>query len=187
MCRHKIRPETVAAHIRAFLAKGSWQGVESAGARVWESVRGQDRFMDLASLSGHDAADRTKWVRLQRHVYRQFLDQEEPAPYPRGPVQLSAKAHSDALGELVASEKLLHLLSEQAQVLTRTPVESIKNKFLASWQRLQAMWDASKYLNVLGYLWLSESQESGQDMAGVAQLVRRYHALVRAWVGHLSE
>jgi len=47
---------------------------------------------------------------------------------------------------------------------------------------LQTLWDNSEMLNVLGYLWMCESQEAGNDLAAMLVLAEQYKALAGAWL-----
>lgn len=180
-CRQRIPAETVFASVTALL--GQEQAQETAwarGARVWRTALQEAGFMGLECLSGHEGQDRTQWVRLQRHIYRHFLDQR-PLPTLEKGVALSAQARAEALETLATAEQLLTLLEQQAAVLARTPLEPVKKKFLGVWQRVQALFSRSALFNVLSYLFAAQSQEAGQDMASVGELLGRYRGLVKDW------
>ncbi len=184
VCRKSVQPETLFECIREFLASGTWDRPHMAnivGSRVWETRLEEDGRMGLASLSGHDEATRTKWVRMQRHFYRQFLDQQDILP-PNVPWEFSPEDAEKIKTVLTQSAALLRLLQEQANVLTLKPLDGVKAKFMASWQRLETLWDQSPHFNVLGYLWMAESQESGRDMEAVQALIQRYRGLMEAWL-----
>ena len=199
-CRGRITAETVCALARHWLHSGAWavpaelgtgQGQSGCGARVWRSCRDDGGFMDLVSLSGHEDTDRTRWVRQQRYFYRQFLDREPAAQLAAVGIRsviglaesesLSPELRATAVAELAASVQLLHLLAEQGRVLAVRATETTKQRFLGTWQRLQTLWDNSRLLNVLGYLWMCESQEAGSDLATVLVLAEQYKVLVAAW------
>lgn len=191
-CRTRISADTVFRLIRGWLADGAWNAPECDEARVWLSRSGDGGFMDLESLSGHEATDRTRWVRQQRYFYSQFLDRAPAGmlaksggvrtilPMPRSE-RLSAHMHGIAGTELSQAAQLLHLLCEQGKVLSVRPTDTTKQRFLGTWQRLQTLWDNSKFLNVLGYLWMCESQEAGNDLATMLVLAEQYKALVSVW------
>ena len=184
VCRKSVRPETLFERIREYLASGKWDQpgmANTSGSRIWETRLEEDGRMGLASLSGHGGTTRAKWVRMQRHFYRQFLDQQDILP-PKVPREFSPEAAGEIKTVLTQSAALLGLLREQANVLTRTPLDGVKAKFMASWQRLETLWDQSPYFNVLGYLWMAESQESGRDMEAVHTLIQRYRSLMEAWL-----
>lgn len=205
-CRGRITAGTVATLVRHWLRSGEWavpvelgtgqrqsggQGQSGCGARVWRSCRDDGGFMDLVSLSGHENTDRTRWVRQQRYFYRQFLDREPAAQLAAVGIRsviglaeresLSPELRATAVAELAASAQLLHLLAEQGRVLAVRATETTKQRFLSTWQRLQTLWDNSRLLNVLGYLWMCESQEAGSDLATVLVLAEQYKVLVAAW------
>lgn len=218
-CRTRISPENVFSLASGWLREGRWtspSGSHVDEARIWISCRDNAGFMNLHSISGHEESDRTRWVRLQRHFYSQFLDRPaaqlldpnaQPAPYrqPAAPIVWPAPAgieHQPAVNtetpaqhdmratvaaELMQSAQLLHLMNEQGTVLAHRPVEAIKKRFLGTWQRLQTMWDNSKYLNVLGFMWMCESQEAGQNLGSALALARQYQALTEAWLAAVQD
>lgn len=193
-------------------------------ARVWRTLRETDptaisnaslpmpgrRFMDLVSLSGHEGDDRTRWIRLQRHFYRQFLDRAAPCPSgshpatphpagqtgeprpghslwpPQGPCALTDAVRARAVDELRQADALLHLMGEQGGLLKVRPSDMAKSRFLGTVGRVQALWDNSGLFNVLGHLWLCESQGAGGTLDSVLALAAAYRGLVRAWLAHLE-
>ncbi len=223
-CRHVISASTVFDLARSQLVTGDWpQGDPTADAlreaRVWRTLRetapaavsnaslpmpGRG-FMDLVSLSGHEGDDRTRWIRLQRHFYRQFLDRSgshpaaphpadqtaEPSPGhslwpPHGPCALSDAVRARAVDELRQADALLHLMGEQGGLLKVRPSDMAKSRFLGTVGRVQALWDNSGLFNVLGHLWLCESQGAGGALDSVLALAAAYRGLVRAWLAHLE-
>ena len=210
-CRQRISHVTVLSMIQTWCKTGQWVDAGTGEARVWQAVCDEHGFMDLVALSEHDSEDRTRWVRQQRFFYRQFLDRASSEagtsvadnasgssregtgnilPNINAPEQffsLSAGMKKAVLEEMQQSVQLLHLLMEQGNVLRINPVPVLKDRFLTTWQRLQNIWNSSKYLNVLGFLWLSETQEAGGELDTVLTLASWYHALVSAWAAYLVE
>lgn len=184
-CRRTIRAEDVYDVLtRHFMPEGN--SVPSAtpdlsGTRVWMTCRDEQEFLDLRALSRQESALRTQWIRLQRHYYRQFLDQASDITPPGFVYDLPETARRDIATSLEQSQALLHLLASQTDVLARAPLEKVKQKFLAYWERLQAHWRDDPFFSVLGRLWLAESQECGQNLAGIQALTRRYARLISAW------
>lgn len=227
-CRHVISADTAFGLARAHLITGQWPQPDATPystpgaapnpareARVWRTLREADAgrvtanapamampgcgFMDLASLSGHEAEDRTRWIRLQRHFYRQFLDLPRMQPVdpaaarpanailaPHGPCTLSDALRTRAADELRQADALLHLMGEQGGLLRVRPSDMAKSRFLGTVSRVQALWDNSALFNVLGHLWLCESQGAGGSLDSVLALAAVYRALVRVWLDHLS-
>lgn len=191
-CRSRVSAQTVFSLADAWLEQGAWRDPGTGEARVWVARRGTDGGMDLASLSGHEEADRTQWVRLQRHFYSQFLDRPS-ASLARGdtrvrtieppvrPCGLSEQAGETVRREILQASQLLHLLAEQGKLLAARPTDMAKQRFLGTWQRLQTLWDNSAYFNVLGYLWMCESQEAGGDLPAMLALAQQYAVLMAAW------
>lgn len=185
-CRHVITGSMLADAIGRFLPARTWTTGTFAGARAWVSRvdEAEGGFMTLDSLSGHEEADRTRWIRLQRYLYRRFLD-DLPLPRPTVPVGLSPSITQAVLAEIQTSLSLLTLLEGQLQALMRAPLPPLKRKFLASWERLQATWEGSAYFNVLGYMFANAGQEFGDDLQAVARMLDGYRTLLSAWRGHL--
>ncbi len=191
-CRQHITPEAVFSLAARRLERGEWAWTEKTSpARIWLTMRNpkeQDpaQFLDLKSLSGHEGEDRTKWLRLQRLLIGQFLDQGHEltgAPVAAGAAnfRLSPELRDALASETAAAVGLLHLLQEQGRTLLQRPLPPLKNKFLGTWQRLQTLWDTSNYFNMLGFLWLCETQTLGDDFKAVLALAGQYRTLLETW------
>jgi len=137
--------------------------------------------MDLENLSHHEQDTRTQWIRIQRHYYRQFLDQEAVIHPPTRIFDLPAQDRRTILASLDNSAALLRILQSQAQVLATAPLERVKQKFLAYWERLQSHWQSDPFFSVLGRLWSTQSQDQGVNLDQVQALTRRYIHLIQAW------
>lgn len=181
-CRTTVSAEALYHYIGQWLGTGEWGGATAppAGVRAWQTAVQPDGTMGLVSLSGHEAADRTAWVRLQRHFYRQFLDESEPVA-PQSVYALSpekAQAASEVLGQ---AGQLLFLLSEQAGVLARAPLPRVQQKFIGNFERVTALLAENPLFSVLGDMWRQESQALASDFATLSGLIRRYADLVQMW------
>ncbi|AGW12731.1 glycosyltransferase family 9 protein [Megalodesulfovibrio gigas] len=191
-CRHVIAGDMLAEAIGRFLPARTWTraetGREFAGARAWLSRvdLAEGGFMTLESLSGHEETDRTRWIRLQRRMYRRFLD-NLPLDPAAAPVSLSPAAAAAVQAEIQTALALLTLLDGQLQALVQTSLPPIKRKFLATWERLQASWEGSAYFNVLGYMFANTGQEQGDDLRAVARMLAAYKTLLAAWRLHLPD
>lgn len=192
-CRRAINAEQVyALLVRHFFPEAPGGNDESDlwlrqdGARAWQTGWDSHGYMNLAACTDHETSVRTQWIRVQRHFYRQFLDQDNdtvPAAYVHC---LPEEVVHTICESLEQARALLHLLNSQAQVLTRTPLPKIQQKFLAYWERLQAHWQDDPFFTVLGRLWLVESQESGHDLRNFQELTRRYLHLTQSWQAMLQ-
>lgn len=188
-CRQAITPQQVCELIRDHLlpqparARALDSSPEPRSVRAWKTCRDAHGFLDLTALTGQETDPRTQWIRIQRHYYRQFLDQRSDILPPGQPPYLSVGARTQILTSLEQAVALLRILESQAQVLATAPLPKIKQKFMAYWERLQAHWQADPFFSVLGRLWLTESQDQGRDIAGILVLIRRYLALALAWQG----
>jgi len=184
-CRRSIRPETAREALFSFLDAGVFRVRDHAGSRVWESFVDAHGFMDLRSLSGHGRDDRTAWLTLLRDVFRQFLDEETVSV--QGPtLALSPQAVRDIRAVCGDSAGLLRLLAGQAQVLASLRQPGIKDKFMATWRRLHAMWNANPRFQAMGYLWMHLSQAPGVDVTALGRLIERFAALVAAMEGRVG-
>lgn len=191
-CRRRISPDLAFALTVRLFAAESPQGharedVANSGARVWRSAWDGHGFMDLLPLSKHGDDLRTQWIRIQRHYYRQFLEQAATFHPVESAGLLPDGVRTHLRSSLEQSMALLQLLEGQAQVLARAPLPKVKQKFLAYWERLQAHWQNDPYFTVLGRLWAVESQEAGLDLHGIATLTGRYARLIRSWQGMFAE
>lgn len=207
-CRTAIKPATAAALALHFLEHGHWpelppkspgtqpdeQGGShmptAAGSRIWRTLSGSPAgFMDLASLSGHEHADRTRWIRVQREFYRQFLDGDAATTGivpPDFPALLSAEFSQAAIAELRETSQRLHLLYEQLNLLEQRPSEAGKSRVLATMSRVRALWADSRFFAVLGYIWLSESEEHDQSLGTLKSRISAYRNLLNSWMAYLE-
>ena len=177
-CRQNIDAGGV-AELALQLLQGETQATaDCPGARVWRTEIGVDGLMDLASLSGHEAEDRTQLIRVQRRLYRRYLDGEALATTADLPVQLSAPVAQALAAPLSEAADLLFLLSRQGELLARDPAQKAKGKFLATWQRVQSVLSAEERLSVLASLWIFESERPGLDLPGILALAERFRDLL---------
>ncbi len=188
-CRRTVRPETVAALIRAHPTRGraaeTIDAGMTAGSRIWRTRLDANGFMDLDCLSGHDAEPRTLWLRVQRHFYRRFLDADGVIrkghflPPPALPARFPEARQRRIVRTLDAAAHQLGLLREQGLLFLRRPGAETGRRFLAGVHRLGALWDASEDFNALGRLWFTASQERGNDLPRVLELVSGLEALIQ--------
>jgi len=175
ICRRSITPEALYACAKSLL-DGSEPTI-MPGVRIWRTATGPDGFMDLVSLSGHGDTDRSLWIAMQRAHYLPFLD----GGIFLGRTGLAGKmsrARADGLSKtLTSAHDMLFLISRQGMVLAASPREQAKAKFLASWQRLQSILSSNDLLDILGSLWMFQSQQAGGDLSSLLALADRYLAL----------
>lgn len=178
-CRYQISSEAVFQEIHSFIEKGEWGLQKDCGARIYLTGRDSMGFMALSSLSGHDETDRFKWISLQREVYRRFLDGEDLSDFHPGDFSLSVEFISRLSGPLSECRNFLFLLSKQAMLLQADPMEKMKIKFLANFQKIQDILSSCSELSVLSSLWELESR--GQEsMESLLHQLKRYTGLVSA-------
>ncbi len=184
-CRWTIRAEDVYALLtQQFMPEDTMGSVTTSisyGSRIWLTCRDEQNFLDLKALSGQESTFRTQWMRIQRHYYRQFLDQTPEITIPAFAFHLPEMVSRDIATSLEHSQALLLLLGSQADVLAHAPLDKVKQKFLAYWERLLAHWRDDPFFSVLGRLWMVESQECGQNLADIRALTKRYARWISAW------
>ena len=176
-CRTAIDGEAVGALLADFPGKGDPVVPAGLSGRVWTARRDVREFMDLKSLSGHEGQDRTRWIGIQRQVYRQFLDQEaggEAGAWTGGDSDFRRSLEAD----LVRCTLLLTLVEEQGRLLAVRPVASIRAKFMANCQNLEDIFSASQTLGVLGPMWRYQSRDQSVDMETFLCLCGRFRELM---------
>ena len=183
-CRHTVTPEAVCVYLEALLTGVVPEPV--SGTRAWRSLTGKDGFMTLESLSDHGDADRTAWINVQRIHFRRFLDNEPMGAATGFGRNIDAAVRAEMSKTLTSAHDMLFLLIQQGVLLTKNPRPAAKTKFLASWQRLQTILQYDQHLNILGLLWLFESQRHGDDLTSLLSLAERYRQLFVALLDELG-
>ncbi len=186
-CRLTIPPETV-LEVVAALAGKELEGASLTGARVWRTRLDDQGYMDLAGCSGHELRNRTQWVRLQRHVYRSFFNGADlsKARVVEPRVVLGADFQEQARQVLGVMRQLLTLMEGQVRALSVAPHDMMKQKFLATWQRVQALLSQSSHFNVLSHIYALDSQEAGHDLPALGKFLKQYQELTDYWLRNLS-
>jgi hypothetical protein len=175
-CRDLIDGERVGVMLATHLASGSWDVPSGIGARVWKATRDEQGFMDLFSLSGHETLDRSRWIRIQRDVYRQFFDQSWDSIQPSWPGAESA--FRDVLEEdLQLCLLLLTLVEEQGRLLTVRPDAPVRAKFLVNCQHLEDRLAGNQTLGVLGPMWRFQSRDQSVSLPAFLSLCGTYREL----------
>jgi ADP-heptose:LPS heptosyltransferase len=209
-CVSHIAAEAVWPLLASYLHDGIWTCPPdtAAKARVWLSVRDGQGYMDLRSLSGHDAEDRSLWIRLQRHIYRQLLDktdgslQPPDAEPPDNPPEAALAAMPDVQGSAAAlspqrraqerlildqADALLHLFQEQGRLTMMRPAGPHGRQFLATCQRLENLFDGQDSFNALGWLWKNIAQERADDLHKLLAFGDLLRRTLGAWRAVLAE
>ena len=188
-CLEQIDPEAVWPLVQGYLSGKGWTCPPETHtqARVWRAERDAWGYMDLVSLSGHDAEDRTVWIRVQRHIYRQLLDivdgvSSAPIELPKAlAAGLSPELRARNSVVLEQADGLLHLLQEQCRLTPIRPSDRLKRQILATCQRLGLLFDEHDSFNALSRLWQTLSQERGADMNSLLAFTERLRASLTAW------
>ena len=190
-CHTAIQPEAVIALASAKLGTGKWDTANFAypetacGTRIWESTSDEYNFTDVISLSGHERQSRTQWMRVQRHLYRQFFDKDpakqfEPVPYT-APLALDSEtafALTQACNETLA---LFDALLQQADMLAKNPLPLVKDRFSRTWQRLAAVLHSQPAFAAVAFNWQSEALRQGSidDAVFLARQYRAFFSFLR--------
>lgn len=178
-CRAAIGAPGVLALSLALLRSQPAGSIPVPGARVWRTVMGADGLVDLESVSGHEADDRTRFIRLQRRLYRPYLD-GEPLEILAEPADMTEDASRSLAAVLEGALALLNLLLRQGELLVREPLPAMKTKFLATWQRLRGALEADARLELLASLWTFEAERPGLDLPGILELAGRFAVLLES-------
>lgn len=161
VCRERIDPGLLGEAIAARLGGESWKIPLGLGARAWQARRDAQGFMELFSLSGHDGTDRSRWIGMQRDVYRRFFDRDNS---PVAPQPVQGEFWTGLARELERCTLLLTLVEEQARLLGLRPADALRRKFLLNCQTLQDILERSPALGVLGPMWKYQwTEESRMD------------------------
>ncbi|CCO23890.1 glycosyltransferase family 9 protein [Maridesulfovibrio hydrothermalis] len=179
MCRHQVGAAAVFEAVSSYINEGRWPRLEKRGVRSYLTVRDGQGFMTLTSLSGHEHTDRYKWIMLQRDFYRRFLDGEEFSGLLAGKILFSDDFRARLVKSLSESRDVLFLLSKQAVILQADPIEAMKVKFLANFQKIQDILSSCPELSVLSSLWDFEAR-SHDSMQGLVSQLNRYMGLISA-------
>ncbi len=177
-CRHAMDPDGVLALAEAMLGLRPFEALRTQGTRVWRTVMGPDGLLDLESISGHEASDRARLIRVQRALLRPYLD-GDALPEARRETALSPVAAQELSAALNEALSLLVLLERQGELLLRDPIASMKTKFLGTWQRVRASLENCERLAQLAALWTFEAERPGLDLPGILALASRFAHLLR--------
>jgi ADP-heptose:LPS heptosyltransferase len=176
-CRETVTPEAATAFLDGFLASGSWPELSGRGVRAWECVNGQDGFLSLASRSGHERSLPAVWNAIQRAAWRRFLD-GEPLAFQGGEADDLPPEFRIRLHEVLSQASgLCEVLLTQAQVLSSAQHQTMRSKFMGTWQRLESLFASEPSLSALSHLWMHLSQAESHDLShftGFAQRVSEF-------------
>lgn len=204
-CHAAVRPETVLALAGMALAEqaetpdpatlaarfspDAFAPEVFTGSRAWLTTRDECGFADLTSLSGHGNDARTHWMRVQRHVYRQFFDRNAdepflPVPVPENPAVSGPE--NAALAEACRTMTALYdALAQQAEMLSANAPPVVRDRFWKNWDRLGHTLASRPEFAALALVWRSETA-SREDFDGILLLLRQYRALFLALQNALS-
>ncbi len=179
-CLAVIKPETVFYLAVHYLQNHTWPRYVQDEARIWRSTEEADGFAALEGLSGHEQEERSHWLLMQRHFYRQILDNK-----------MDTKGyHADALSEdlrlkvgvtIQQGAALLLLLEKQIEVMLSTPTSQNGERVLITSNKVHTVLNECSYLKALAYLWLTLSQEQGGDLTCFLQMVKSLRQVLLLW------
>lgn len=191
-CRRAVSPEEVLRRSAEFLNTGSWgaattdSGAAGHTARAWLTARDAAGLLALRSLSGHGAQPRSLWMMEQRHFLSQFLDRNPGADFQLRPAEGGQEAvagfapeqRTRLLAELANLASQLDLLLARGKVLSMRPLPQFREGFLESVCRLARDFESSTFFPALGFLWRTEMQEQGSDLATALRCAGQYSSLI---------
>jgi len=181
-CRAQIGVSEIFDSVSSFINESQWPRLENRGVRAYLTGRDEHGFMNLSSMSGHEQDDRYRWILLQREFYRRFLDGEDLSSFSAGQIFFSDEFRLCLAKPLAECRDVLFLLSKQAMLLQGAPIESMKIKFLANFQRIQDVLSSCPQLSVLSSLWDLEAR-SQESMEGLISQLNRYTVLINCLSG----
>ncbi len=191
-CHTAITPAAVLALAAAKIREGTWDAANFAapsGSRIWESTRDAHGFADLRSLSGHEKTGRTQWMRLQRHLYRQFFDKIPGQPFlpssPETPFILDATLRTTLARICDDAVALFDALTQQAAMLKQRPLPLIRERFAKTWQRIAALLRSDPNLAAIAFSWQTEAMRQS-DLDRALPLIRQYRDFFTAFRSFLS-
>lgn len=178
-CLKTVNALAVGEMLSTYLDCGRFCPPSDLGARAWLSQRDAFGFMDLVSLSGHESQDRSQWIRRQRGIYRQFLDEKAISPAPCA-IWASSAFQDQINQELHRCILLLTLIEEQGRLLSRHPQAPLRPRFFLNCQNLEDSFARSTKLGVLGLLWRHHAHAQSACMDHFLGLCARYRELLTA-------
>lgn len=208
-CRDLVPPAALWPLVRERLLTDRWPDQlpdhAKAVARVWLTTRDKDGFLDLRSLSGHEGEERTIWLRMQRHFYRQFLDgadappapsgQRAPqvfTPFPPGAAELSglpAQRRGELHDQLMNLEALCDVLVQQGRLLAAGTLPHGGKRLLGTLGRIDTLLqtgDKQSAFDALSRLWTVALHTRGDDIGAIMELAGRFGGMARAWAQTLT-
>ena len=207
-CRERLTPAAIWPLVQERLLASRWPDQlparTKALARVWLTTRDKAGFLDLRSLSGHEREERSVWLRMQRHFYRQFLDAADAPlscpgasrrflPFPAGDAALVRCLPAERRGELreqlTRLEALCGLLVQQGQALTAGTLPQGGKRFLGTAARIATLLqteDKRNAFDALNRLWTVALQKRGEDLASVMAFAECFGGMAHAWAEALA-
>ncbi|MDL2317200.1 glycosyltransferase family 9 protein [Desulfovibrio sp. OttesenSCG-928-A18] len=195
-CRKSIAPALVAELVLARLRSGQWQegdAMRGRGARIWLSVADDRGFMDLRSLSGHDTQQRSQWLGLQRRYLRCFLDRRRgegfapPAPSPFKAADLDPGPSAPLRSVLAEACALINLMIQQGRAASMSQAPMLRQRFLATWQKVDDTLGREPASAALAALWREETQAEGQDFPLVLAVAEEFRSLLSALLNNINQ
>lgn len=194
-CRRSISPQDIAELALSYIREGEWRftGKRSGcgSIRAWVSQYDEQGFMALQPLSGHGNSARAQWLRLQRHFIRLFLDRDRQCAFlPLAPGNFPAFSPEEGasiLPVLVKSAEFIELLLQQGRVLLNRPMPVMRDRFLATWQKVYDSLHESIHGRALALLWVQETQADGQDLPVVLEVSGHFLSLLKAMMSQFID
>lgn len=193
-CRQSVSPQDIAELALSYIHNGEWPltGEKAGSVRVWLSQYDGQGFMGLRTLSGHGHSGRALWFIMQRHYMLLFLNRDrfKRAFLPSMPINLPAFPAEDGrsiLSVLSRTAELIELLLQQGRVLLARPIPIMRERFLATWQKVHDSLHESIHGRTLALLWVQETQADGQDLPVVLELSGHFLSLLKTMMSQLAD
>ncbi len=179
-CLRSISPEVAYFLVEHYLKHKMWPHYEQDDVRIWQSIFDDDGFASLKGLSGHESEERSIWLLMQRHFYRQILDNKtQTEPYVSKHVSENLSHEIGTTMQQAAA--LLLLLEKHIELMLQKPSSQNGERIIVTSNKLHDVLKSCHYLNAFGYLWATISQEQGGDLASFAKLVKSLRTSLMEW------
>jgi hypothetical protein len=152
-------------------------------------------YLDLEPLCGQERQNRSAWIAMQRHYYRQFLDVAGKALYAEtsfisAPKMLANMLdpawRANAQNTLRQADGLLHLFIEQGRLMLVNPTEQSGQRFMSTCHRISSIFDQNTAFDSLWRLWHGMSQELGGNFEQLLIFGRQLRAFLNNWLEYLT-
>ncbi len=179
-CLKSISAKTVFYLVKNYLQHGQWPRFEQNEARIWRSIEEEDGFASLEGLSGHEQEERSHWLMMQRHFYRQILDNKTHIEGYKSQL-LSPTLRTNVGTTMQQGATLLLLLEKQIEMMLNAPISGSGERVLVTCNKFHTVLNDCHYLKALAHLWTTLSQERGNDLVEFLAFVKALRGVLIEW------